>query len=167
MSFKLYQKAARVNSIVGCLVYISMNKNNMRFSIFKNLHFSVCVFTLFVTVAFLPQIANGQSDEKATHQQKTETLLLIEKAEQNPYRVSHIYFTGNGEVRDRILRLKINERLSEGDIFTQEKLYQGLEKLSELEVIYEVTLEDVKVELDEENRDINLTITVREKPLSK
>ncbi len=144
-----------------------MNKNNMRFFTFKNLHFSIFLFTLFVTATFLPQIANGQSDEKVTHQQKAETLSLIEKAKQNPYRVSRIYFIGNREIRDRILRLKVNERLSEGDIFTQENLYQGLEKLSELEVIDEVSLDDVKVNLDEENKEINLTITIREKPLLK
>ena len=139
----------------------------MRFFIFKNSQFSIFLFTLFVTATFLPQIANGQSDEKVNRQQNAETLSLIEKAEQNPYRVSHISFSGNMEIRDRILRLKVNERLSEGDIFARENLYQSLEKLSELEVIDEVTLEDVKVKLDEENRDIDLTITVREKPHSK
>lgn len=139
----------------------------MRLFIFKNLYFPALLFALFVTVTFLPQIANGQSDEKVARQQISETLSLIEKAEQSPHRVSHLYFSGNGEIRDRVLRLKIEEWLTEGDIFTQENLYRSLEKLSELEVIYEVRIEDVKVDLDEENKDIDLTITIREKTHSK
>ncbi len=139
----------------------------MRFFIFKNLYFSVLLFTLFVTIAFLPQLANGQSNEKVTRQQKSELLSLIKKAEQNQYRVSHIYFSGNIEIRDRVLRRKINERLNEGDIFTRQNLYQSLIKLSELKVIYAVRLEDVEVSLDKENRNIDLTITVREKRRSK
>jgi outer membrane protein assembly factor BamA len=135
----------------------------MRFFIFKNLYFSVLLFTLFVAVTFLPQLAYGQSDEKVTRQQKSEVLLLVEKAEQNQYRVSHIYFSGNIEIRDRVLRRKVNTRLNEGDIFTRQNLYQSLKKLSELKVIYAVRFEDVEVSLDEENRNIDLTVTVREK----
>ncbi len=135
----------------------------MRFFTFKNLYFSISLFTLFVTVTFLPQLTNGQSDEKVTRQQKSEVLLLIEKAEQNQYRVSHIYFSGNIEIRDRVLRRKVNTRLNEGDIFTRQNLYQSLKKLSELKVIYAVRFEDVEVSLDEENRNIDLTVTVREK----
>ncbi len=139
----------------------------MRFFIFKNLYFSVLLSTLFVAVTFLPRLANGQSDEKVTRQQKSEVLLLIEKAEQNQYRVSHIYFSGNIGIRDRVLRRKINTRLNEGDIFTRQNLYQSLNKLSELRVIYGVRLEDVEVSLDEENKIIDLTVTVREKRHSK
>jgi len=135
----------------------------MRFFIFKNLYFSVLLFILFVTVTFLPQLANGQSDEKVTRQQKSDILLLIEKAEQNQYRVSHIYFSGNLEIRDRVLRRKINKILNAGDIFTRQNLYQSLIKLSELKVIYAMRLEDVEATLDEENGIIDLTIMVREK----
>ncbi len=91
----------------------------------------------------------------------------MEKAEQHQYRVSHIYFSGNVEIRDRVLRRKINERLTAGDIFTRQNLYQSLMKLSELKVIYAVRLEDVEVSLDKENGIIDLTITVREKQRSK
>jgi outer membrane protein assembly factor BamA len=135
----------------------------MRFFTFKNLYFSISLFALFVIVTSLPQLANGQSDEKVTRQRKSEVLLLIEKAEQNQYRVSHIYFSGNTEIRDRVLHRKIKKRLNEGDIFTRQNLYQGLINLSELKVIYAVRLKDVKVSLDEENKMIDLTITVREK----
>ena len=135
----------------------------MRFFIFKNLYFSISLFTLFVTVTFLPQFANGQSDEKVTRGQNSEVLRLIEKAEQNQYRVNHIYFSGNVEIRDRVLRRQINKFLSEGDIFSRQKLYQGLKNLSKLKAIYEVRLEDVEVSLGEKDRYMDLTITVREK----
>jgi outer membrane protein assembly factor BamA len=135
----------------------------MRFFNFKNLYFPISLFTLFVTVAFLPQLAYGQSDEKVTRQQKSEVLSLIEKAEQNPYRVSHIYFSGNIEIRDRVLRRQINKSLNEGDIFSRQNLYRGLKNLSKLKVIYAVHLEDVEVSLDEKEKNIDLTITVREK----
>ncbi len=135
----------------------------MRFFTFKNLYFSISLFTLFVTVTFLPQLTNGQSDEKVTRQQKSEVLLLIEKAEQNQYRVSHIYFSGNIEIRDRVLRRKINKFLSEGDIFSRQNLYQSLTNLSKLKAIYAMRLEDVEVSLDKKEKNIDLTITVREK----
>ncbi len=138
----------------------------MRFFTFKNLYFSISLFTLFVTVTFLPQLANGQSDEKVTRQQKSEVLLLIEKAEQNQYRMSHIYFSDNIEIRDRVLRRQINKFLNEGDIFSRQNLYQGLTNLSKLKAIYAVRLEDVEVSLDEKEKNIDLTITVREKRLS-
>jgi len=135
----------------------------MRFFTFKNLYFSISLFTLFVTVTFLSQLANGQSDEKVTRQQKSEVLLLIEKAEQNQYRMSHIYFSDNIEIRDRVLRRQINKFLNEGDIFSRQNLYQGLTNLSKLKAIDAVRLEDVEVSLDEKEKNIDLTITVREK----
>ncbi len=138
----------------------------MRFFIFKNLYLSISLFTLFVTVTFLPQLANGQSDEKVNRQQKSEVLRLIEKAEQNPHRVNHIYFTGNIEIRDRFLRLQINKFLNAGDIFSRQSLYRGLKNLSKLKDIYAVRLEDVEVSLDEKEKNIDLTIMVREKPRS-
>ena len=135
----------------------------MRFFTFKNLYFSISLFTLFVTLTFLPQLANGQSDEKVTRGQKSEVLLLIEKAEQNQYRVSHIYFSGNIGIRDRVLRRKINKFLDEGDIFSRQNLYRSLMNLSKLKAIYAVRLEDVEVILGEKDRYMDLRITVREK----
>jgi len=134
----------------------------MRFFSFKNLYFSISLFTLFVAVTFLPQLANGQSAEKVAHGQKSEVLRLIEKAEQNPYMVNHIYFTGNVEIRDRVLRREINKFLNEGDIFSRQNLYQSLRNLSKLKTIYSVRLENVEVSLDEKEKNIDLTITVRE-----
>lgn len=140
----------------------------MRFINLKNLRFPDLLSIVFVAIIFLPQLAHGQSDEKVTHQPKSEVLQLIEKADQNQnYRVSHIYFSGNIEIRDRVLRLQINKFLNEGDVFSRRNLYQGLKNLSKLKIIYAVRLENVEVSLDEKERNIDLTITVREKRLSE
>ncbi len=111
----------------------------------------------------MPQFVNGQSNEKVVRQQKSEVLRLLEKAEQNPYRVRHISFSGNVEIRDRVFRGKFNKFLSEGDIFSRQNLYKGLKNLNKLKVIYAVRLEDVEVSLNEREKEINLTIMIREK----
>ena len=134
----------------------------MHFFTFKNSYFFILLFTFFVTVIFLPQLAYGQYNGKVTRQQKSEVLSLIEKAEQNPHRVNHIYFSGNIEVRDRVLRHQFNKFLNEGDIFSRQNLYRGLKNLSKLKVIYAVRLEDVEVSLDEKEKNIDLTITIKE-----
>ena|SRR5438874_9289660 len=135
----------------------------MRLSTFKNLYSLASLFTLFVAVSILPQLANGQSPEKVTHQQKSEVLLLIEKAERNQYTVNHIDFSGNIQVPGRDLRDRFARFLSPGDLFSRQKMYRSLKNLSRLNRIHEVSLENVEVSLDEKGKYIDLTITVRER----
>ena len=135
----------------------------MRFFTVKNLFFSVSLFTLLVAVTFLPQLADGQSAAKVARQQKSEVLLLIEKAEQNQYTVNHIDFSGNIQVPGRDLRDRFATFLSPGDLFSRRNLYRSLKNLSKLNRIYEVSLENVEVSLDEKGKYIDLTITVRER----
>lgn len=90
-------------------------------------------------------------------------MLLIEKAEQNQYNVKYVELCCPEKVRGRVLFGKINRFINEGDIFTRQNLYQSLTALSKLKAIYPVSIENVDVKLDEEQRIINITYNIRER----
>lgn len=89
----------------------------------------------------------------------------MKKAEQSQYIVHYIYFTGNTYTKASIFRRQM--LMQAGDIFSTQLLYKSLRSLSKLKVLEAVTLEDVEIKLNEEAREINFTITVREKQRSK
>ena len=87
---------------------------------------------------------------------------LMEDAQQTEYTVRRVEFMGNEHTRDDILRKRFMQQ--EGDVFSRKALEQSLNNYSKLPMIYPVTLNDVEVRLDREEKLMDLTIYFRERP---
>ncbi len=86
---------------------------------------------------------------------------LMDEAMQTEYTVRRVEFSGNTHVRDNILRRRFVQR--EGDIFNRRLLVQSLKNFRRLRMIYPVTLNDVAVRLDREDKLMDFTIVFRER----
>jgi len=98
-----------------------------------------------------------KADEAAYYSQ------LMDEAIQTKYTFRRVeFFTGNQHIRDNTLRRRFLQR--EGDLFSRKVLEESLKNLSKLRMIYPVTLNDVEVRLDRENKLMDFTIYFRERP---
>jgi hypothetical protein len=97
-------------------------------------------------------------------QVKAEQSSLIQKAQNRKYSLRRLELIGNEHINDLKLRKRI--LLREGDIFSRSVLIRSLTNVSKLRAIYPVTLKDVVVQLKDEEKTIDLTICVKEKPLA-
>jgi hypothetical protein len=86
---------------------------------------------------------------------------LIDEAQQAEYTVRRVEFMGNEHVRDNILRKRFVQQ--EGEVFAKKALEQSLRNFSKLRMIYPVTLNDIEVQLDREEKLVDLTIYFRER----
>jgi hypothetical protein len=87
---------------------------------------------------------------------------LMKEAQQTEYTVRRVEFMGNEHTRDNTLRKRFMQQ--EGDVFSRKALEQSLENFSKLRMIYPVTLNDVEVRLDREEKLMDFTIYFRERP---
>jgi surface antigen-like variable number repeat protein len=86
---------------------------------------------------------------------------LMDDAMQSEYTVRRVEFSGNQHIRDNTLRRRFLQPA--GDVFSRKVLEQSLKNLSRLRIIYPVTLSDVEVRLDRENKHVDFTIYSRER----
>ena len=100
--------------------------------------------------------SSTKADEAAYYSQ------LMNEAEQSEYTVRRVEFSGNTYTRDGILRRRFVPQ--EGDVFARQALEQSLKNFSKLRTMYPVTLKDVEVRLDRENKHVDFTIYFRERP---
>ena len=87
---------------------------------------------------------------------------LMEEAERNEYSVRRVEFVGNEQVRDNTLRRRFVQQ--EGNVFSRRALKQSLHNFSRLMTIYPVSLHDIDVNLDRQEKLMDLTIYFRERP---
>ena len=99
---------------------------------------------------------SAKTDEAAYYSE------LIEEATRTEYTVRRVEFSGTAHIRDRTLRRRFLQQ--EGDVFTKEALEQTLKSLARLGIIYPVTLNDIEVRLDREEKLMDFTIYFRERP---
>jgi len=95
-------------------------------------------------------------------QTKAERSQLIREAEKNHYTVRRIEFVGNEHIRDSTLRRRL--RLNEGDRFTRRGVENDLQRLNRLKLIYPVTIDDVDLHLDRQEKLTDFIIYFRERP---
>ncbi len=86
---------------------------------------------------------------------------LMAEAEKTQYTARRVEFSGNQSIRDNVLRKRFVQQ--EGDVFSKKALEESLKNLSKLRTIYPVTLKDVEVQLDREEKLIDFTIYFRER----
>jgi hypothetical protein len=86
---------------------------------------------------------------------------LMDEAEKTQYTVRRVEFTGIAHIRDRTLRRRFLQQ--EGDVFSRKALEQSLKNFSKLGIIYPLTLNDIEVRLNREEKLIDFTIYFRER----
>ena len=96
--------------------------------------------------------------------QGNEQSQLIEEAAKNKYTVRRVEFIGNKTIRHDILARRI--LFNEGDIFTREELERSVRNLSKVKMIRSVSLNDVEVRLDREEKLIDFVFKVTERQRS-
>ena len=124
---------------------------------------------LFVPVLFLAlcfasisAIARDDNDEiKPCSQSKAEKLKLIKEAQANEFNLRRTEVTGNTYTRMRTLMK--HAAFYEGDIFTQARLMKNIRGFSKVKEIYSLSLDDVKIRLDREFKDVDILFCVKQK----
>ena len=113
---------------------------------------SICTY---VNLWIVPS-SSTKADEAAYYSR------LMNEAEQTEYTVRRVEFTGIAHIRDRTLRRRFLQQ--EGDVFSRKTLEQSLRNFSRLGLVYPLTLNDVEVRLDREEKLIDFTIYFKELP---
>ena len=111
-----------------------------------------------------PQVA--QQVETATHhcsQPAKEQAALIREAEAKQYSTRRVEFIGNNYTRDKVLRRELVKGLNEGDLFTRRGLLSSLRNVSRLKVIYPVRQRDVVLQLNRDEKLVDMLICFRER----
>jgi hypothetical protein len=86
---------------------------------------------------------------------------LIQRAQKNKYLVRRVEFIGNEKTRDSVLRRKV--LLQEGNVFTRAVLAKTLARLRTLKMVYPVKLRDIVVQLNDEEKTIDVSICFKER----
>ncbi len=110
-------------------------------------------------------VEGGEESEAPSGRDAASASWVVLKAEVTsgpPHHVGRIEFQGHHAVSDSTLRRALV--LHEGDLFDQGKLRQSLARLSQLGVIKPLTDSDVRVQLERDRHQVNLTIPVKENP---
>ena len=120
---------------------------------------AILFFTLF-TANVPPQNNSPQTAFKCSQPAAEQNPLLREAIEQR-YTVRRVEFIGNETIRDYVLRRQVF--LQEGNFFRRRDLSRSLTALNRLKLIYPLTLEDVIVQLDKQDKVIDMTFCFRER----
>ena len=112
---------------------------------------ALLTFSLFCPLLFcaIPTYSTNQT-QKSSDQSR-----LAREAEKNRFTIRRVEFCCNLEVRDEVLRKRIT--LIEGEIFKKALLERSISRLNTLKLIKPVTLKNVVVRLDRENKHIDFT----------
>lgn len=127
---------------------------------------SICrCFWGLIFVLALCLSSSAQKNEKlvkvnSCRQDKKVKLRAIEDSE-NKYRIGRIEILGNIFIHDREIRQRILSK--EGDIFTRKSLDQTIENFSKWDILKPVTIQNIKISLDSENKDVYMIFCVEEK----
>ena len=116
-------------------------------------------FCLFVIESF----ATAQGKAALLSKTKEERDSRMQKAELEQYCVRRVEFTGNVYTRDKEIRMHLVPELVEGNLFSRDGLLRALTRFSKNEFVYPVTVDDVRVLLDEVNKDIDMVIKFKER----
>ena len=115
----------------------------------------------------VPQHAKPQDAQQtvtdACSQSAKEQASLIREAEAKQYWTRRVVFLGNQYTRDMVLRREFVKGLNEGDLFTRRGLLISLRNVSRLRVIYPVKTRDVVVQLNRDEKLVDMLICFRER----
>jgi hypothetical protein len=93
---------------------------------------------------------------------------LMSEAERGTFSVRRVEFIGLTYTHDQVVRDRMTPLVQEGDIFSRAKLIKSLQKMSRLRAsLYPLRLRDVVVQLDKQDRSVDMIICFKQKPRSQ
>lgn len=92
---------------------------------------------------------------------------LIDEAEREQFNTRRVEISGSTYTRDREFRKRMVNGMSEGDIFTRAALEKSVRQVSRIRSIYDITMENIEIRLDREDRSIDIVFCVKQKPRRK
>jgi len=90
---------------------------------------------------------------------------LMNEAETREFTMRRVEFAGNAHIRDDVLRKQFMQ--TEGDVFSRRLLDQSLANFNRQGLVYPVTLNDIEVWLDREEKLIDIAVCFRERRFKK
>ena len=90
-----------------------------------------------------------------------ERAAVMREAEKQKYTVRLVEFIGNEHVRDRVLRRRV--LLNEGDLFKTRRVLRSIASLNTLRTINPVKLADIKIQLQKEDKTVNMLFCFHER----
>lgn len=123
--------------------------------------FQILCFVFVLQISVTAQ-AESKSIEEPCGQSKEVLDPLTDEAERLEFTVKYIEIVGSTYTRYREFAKKM--LLNEGDIFRQELLEKSVARISKMKSIYPISMENVEVRLDREQKVINIVFCVRQKP---
>jgi Surface antigen variable number repeat len=111
---------------------------------------------LLISSLFCPLLSGAIPAFSAVQTQKpSDQSRLTREAEKNGFTVRRVEFCCDLEVRDEVLRKRIT--LIEGEKFTKAQLERSISRLNSLKLLKPVTLKNVELKLDRENKHVDFT----------
>ncbi len=104
------------------------------------------------------------AQETGCRQPGDERDALIEEAELDQYHIHKIYIVGNTYTRYRDFRKNMADEFNEGYIFRRSLLEESVKKISKMKTIYSISMDNINVRLDRDQKEINFEICVKQKP---
>jgi len=89
---------------------------------------------------------------------------LVDEAERKQFNVRRVEIAGSAYTRDRAFRKRMVVGMTEGDIFTRAALERSVRNIGKMKEVYPITLQDVEVRLNREDKVIDVVICVIQKP---
>ncbi len=104
-----------------------------------------------------------KEDEEVCKQGKKVRDPLIEEAERDQFNVRRVEIVGSTYNRDREFRRRMF-MTNEGDIFTRRNLEKAVKRISKMNTIFPIMMENVEVRLDRTYMEIDIVFCVKQKP---
>ena len=92
---------------------------------------------------------------------------MIDEAEREQFNTRRVEIVGNTYTRYREFRKRMVNGMSEGDIFTRVALEKSVRQVSRIRSIYDITMENIEIRLNREDRSIDIVFCVKQKPRRK
>lgn len=132
----------------------------------KHKIFSIIILVSILVMAtdsvFARSVDNSYAKESAPcFQDADEKQRFVSEAEKNEYNVRRVEISGNESTRHRVFVKKLF--INEGDIFTRRNLEKSIKGISKISVIKPISLEDVEIRIDRQDKIIDFVFCVVEK----
>ena len=122
--------------------------------------FQILCFAFVLQISVMAQ-AESKRIEEPCGQSKEILDPLTDEAERLEFNVKHIEIVGNTYTRYREFAKRM---LLKGDIFRREFLEKTVTRISRMKTIYPISMESVEVRLNREDKIVNISFCVKQKP---
>ena len=119
---------------------------------------------ILLLASVLPAQTQNNYDESKWSNSKEERESRITFAAREEYNIHWIYIGGNTYTRFREFRKQMLPEFNEGYVFKRSALEESIKRISKMNSIYPITMDNVEVILNKEKKFIDVWINVKQRP---